>query len=315
MGFLDWLARLLKLPARRQLVGNSSSDPRLTQSPEALCEAIDKAEARAADLARAYAAQLNDRQSFQARLMREQERAIDMARGKVTRELLDISDEIDRALGAAQGDESPLAQGIRLIHADLQKRLQSLGTKRLQLVGTRFDPNLAEAVEVVPVGQAGEDELVIEEVRPGFTIGEQVIRPARVKVGRYCAPIQPEAPADESAAAENPARAEAAPQADNTQAADASTGPVDVQTIGSAAVEAIAASAPEAALGESSAATPDMSANDAVSPVAVGGDGETNAEKAEAQAESAEVAGSASGAERSENAEVSAVAGIASPTA
>ena len=315
MGFLDWLARLLKLPARRQLVGNSSSDPRLTQSPEALCEAIDKAEARAADLARAYAAQLNDRQSFQARLMREQERAIDMARGKVTRELLDISDEIDRALGAAQGDESPLAQGIRLIHADLQKRLQSLGTKRLQLVGTRFDPNLAEAVEVVPVGQAGEDELVIEEVRPGFTIGEQVIRPARVKVGRYCAPIQPEAPADESAAAENPARAEAAPQADNTQAADASTGPVDVQTVGSAAVEAIAASAPEAALGEISAATPDMSANDAVSPVAAGGDGETNAEKAEAQAESAEVAGSASGAERSENAEVSAVAGIASPTA
>ncbi len=315
MGFLDWLARLLKLPARRQLVGNSSSDPRLTQSPEALCEAIDKAEARAADLARAYAAQLNDRQSFQARLMREQERAIDMARGKVTRELLDISDEIDRALGAAQGDESPLAQGIRLIHADLQKRLQSLGTKRLQLVGTRFDPNLAEAVEVVPVGQAGEDELVIEEVRPGFTIGEQVIRPARVKVGRYCAPIQPEAPADESASAKNPARAEAAPQADNTQAADASTGPVDVQTVGSAAVEAIAASAPEAALGESSAAAPDMRANDAVSPVAVGGDGETNAEKAEAQAESAEVAGSASGAERSENAEVSAVAGIASPTA
>ena len=168
MGFLDWLARLLKLPARRQLVGNSSSDPRLTQSPEALCEAIDKAEARAADLARAYAAQLNDRQSFQARLMREQERAIDMARGKVTRELLDISDEIDRALGAAQGDESPLAQGIRLIHADLQKRLQSLGTKRLQLVGTRFDPNLAEAVEVVPVAQVGEDEMVLEEVRPGF---------------------------------------------------------------------------------------------------------------------------------------------------
>ena len=297
MGFLDWLARLLKLPARRQLVGNSSSDPRLTQSPEALCEAIDKAEARAADLARAYAAQLNDRQSFQARLMREQERAIDMARGKVTRELLDISDEIDRALGAAQGDESPLAQGIRLIHADLQKRLQSLGTKRLQLVGTRFDPNLAEAVEVVPVGQAGEDELVIEEVRPGFTIGEQVIRPARVKVGRYCAPIQPEAPADESASAKNPARAEAAPQADNTQAADASTGPVDVQTIGSAAVEAIAASAPEAALGESSAATPDMSANDAVSPVAAVEDAGTSAETMGGQSEGASGVASAAVAE------------------
>ena len=297
MGFLDWLARLLKLPARRQLVGNSSSDPRLTQSPEALCEAIDKAEARAADLARAYAAQLNDRQSFQARLMREQERAIDMARGKVTRELLDISDEIDRALGAAQGDESPLAQGIRLIHADLQKRLQSLGTKRLQLVGTRFDPNLAEAGEVVPVGQAGEDELVIEEVRPGFTIGEQVIRPARVKVGRYCAPIQPEAPADESASAKNPARAEAAPQADNTQAADASTGPVDVQTIGSAAVEAIAASAPEAALGESSAATPDMSAKDAVSPVAAVEDAGTSAETMGGQSEGASGVASAAVAE------------------
>ncbi|MBR2978376.1 MAG: nucleotide exchange factor GrpE [Myxococcaceae bacterium] len=295
MGFLDWLARLLKLPARRQLVGNSSSDPRLTQSPEALCEAIDKAEARAADLARAYAAQLNDRQSFQARLMREQERAIDMARGKVTRELLDISDEIDRALGAAQGDESPLAQGIRLIHADLQKRLQSLGTKRLQLVGTRFDPNLAEAVEVVPVAQVGEDEMVLEEVRPGFTLGDQVVRPARVRVGRYCAPIEPEAPADKSAPEENPA--EAAPRAENDSAADASAEPVDAQSVESAAIEAGAESAPEAAIGENSAASPEMSAKDALSPVAAVEDAGTSAETTGGQAEGASGVASAAVAE------------------
>lgn len=222
MGFLDWLARMLRLPARRQLVGKSPNDPRMQKSPEELCEAIDRAEARADDLARAYAAQLNDRKSFQARLAREQQRAIDMARCRVTRELIDVSDEIERALSAAQGDQGPLAQGVRLIHADLQKRLQAIGTKRLQMVGTRFDPNLAEAVEVLPVDQPEEDEMVLEETRPGFMLGDQVVRPARVKVGRYCAPAkvasEPPASGEGSASREEAVHPEVRPAADGGDA-------------------------------------------------------------------------------------------------
>ncbi len=225
MGFLDWLTRMLRLPARRQLVGKSPNDPRTQKSPEELCEAIDRAEARADELARAYAAQLNDRKSFQARLQREQQRAIDEARGKVTRELIDVADEIERALGAAQGDEGPLAKGVRLIHADLQRRLKAIGAKRLQLVGTRFDPNLAEAIEVLPAERPEDDEMVLAELRPAFTLGDQVVRPARVKVGRYCAPSQvasdpaaqgkgaapredARAPADQARAGEMPERGE-----------------------------------------------------------------------------------------------------------
>jgi molecular chaperone GrpE len=166
------------------------NDPRLQQSPEELCEALDREKARSAELARAYAGQLNDRKAFQARLQREQERAIGMAQGKVACDLLDISDEIERALGVAQGDESALAQGVRMIHSEVQKRLHALGVKRLTLTGTRFDPNLAEALEVLPVERPEEDELVIDELRPGFALGDQVIRTARVTVGRYVAPVQ-----------------------------------------------------------------------------------------------------------------------------
>lgn len=171
-------------------MGKSQNDLRLQQSPEVLCEAIDRAEGRADELARAYAALLNDRKSFQTRLQKEQERAILTAQGKVARDLIDLSDELERALSAAQGDESPLAQGIRLIHTELRRRLQSIGMKRMEVIGTRFDPNIAEAIDVLPVDRPEDDEMVVEELRPGFMLGDQVVRAARVTVGRYVAPAQ-----------------------------------------------------------------------------------------------------------------------------
>jgi hypothetical protein len=49
----------------------------------------------------------------------------------------------------------------------------------------RFDPRLAEAVDLVPVSDASQDDLVVQEVRAGYRIGERVLRPARVRVGRF----------------------------------------------------------------------------------------------------------------------------------
>jgi molecular chaperone GrpE len=91
---------------------------------------------------------------------------------------------LERALGAAGDATGPLVDGVRLTLASLSKKVAELGAERIPVVGQPFDPRLAEAVDLVAVGDPSQDDVVVQEVRAGYRIGERVLRPARVRVGR-----------------------------------------------------------------------------------------------------------------------------------
>ena len=152
------------------------------QAVRADLEARDK---RLDEIARAYSSLLNDQKEFRARVEREKARVLEAERGKIVLHLLQVSDEIERALGAASDDKGPLADGVRLIHEGLRKTLSGLGLERLSLVGETYDPNLAEAVAVVPTDDAAADGKVLAELVPGYRLGERILRPARVRVSRH----------------------------------------------------------------------------------------------------------------------------------
>ncbi len=75
-------------------------------------------------------------------------------------------------------------EGLQLSLGALQKRIAELGAERLLVEGLPFDPQLAEAVDMVPVTDAAQDGSVVQEVRAGYRIEDRVLRPARVRVGR-----------------------------------------------------------------------------------------------------------------------------------
>jgi len=137
------------------------------------------------EIARAYSAHVNEQKEYRVRIEREKERFLETERGKIALHLMQVSDEIERALASAKGDEGPLSKGVQLIHEGLAKTLATLGLARLSLVGTPFDPNLAEAVDVVPVADSEIDGEVLSEISAGYKLGERVVRPARVRVARY----------------------------------------------------------------------------------------------------------------------------------
>src|SRR5262245_47003697 len=111
---------------------------------------LENARKRIDELARAYQALERDREDFKKRLQRERERVLDVERGEVALALLEAIDDLDLAL--AKADDTPLAKGVRQIREGLLKKAQGLGIHRMDVVGHRFDPNLAEAsdVEVTP---------------------------------------------------------------------------------------------------------------------------------------------------------------------
>jgi len=100
--------------------------------------------------------------------------------------LLPVLDNLERATNAAAGGSSSevIAEGIRQTAASFENALAAAGLEPIDAVGQMFDPELHEAVETVEVGPDDEGKVITQHTR-GYKIGDRLLRPARVKVGRY----------------------------------------------------------------------------------------------------------------------------------
>lgn len=147
--------------------------------------------ARIDELSRAYAALLEDNKAFRQRIEREKARVVEAERASVAQALLEAADDLERALAAVSGASerggealAGLVDGVRLSLGALHKRIADIGAVRITVAGQPFDPRVAEAVDTMPVSRAEQDGIVLQEVRPGYRIGDRILRPARVRVGR-----------------------------------------------------------------------------------------------------------------------------------
>ncbi len=147
--------------------------------------------ARIDELTRAYAALVEDNKAYRGRLEREKARVVEAERASVAQALLESADDLERALAAVAGAGAAhgralesLAEGVRLSLSALQRRIAEIGAERYTVVGEPFDPHRAEAIDAVAVADAAQDGVILQEIRPGYRIGERILRPARVRVGR-----------------------------------------------------------------------------------------------------------------------------------
>ncbi|HET9298983.1 MAG TPA: nucleotide exchange factor GrpE, partial [Candidatus Polarisedimenticolaceae bacterium] len=81
-------------------------------------------------------------------------------------------------------DAEPLARGVSLSVQRFLQILERHGVVRIAPDGEPFDPAVAEAVRVDPVTDPELDGVVTETMRPGYRLGDQLVRPAAVAVGR-----------------------------------------------------------------------------------------------------------------------------------
>lgn len=160
--------------------GDAGAPPPADEAQRAQASRID-------ELSRAYAALLEDNKAFRARLERERDRVVEAERTRLAQALLEAADELEMALAAVPDDGGPLRRGVKLVLAGLLRRIGGLGATRLEVEGRPFDPAVAEAVDVVPVAEAARDGTVVAEVRAGWRIGDRLLRPARVRVGKLAA--------------------------------------------------------------------------------------------------------------------------------
>lgn len=104
-----------------------------------------------------------------------------MVKADVVKDLLPVIDNFERALAHIPKDleKSDYVKGVSGIVKQFTKTLEDIGVKRIKTTGEVFDPNLHEAVSVEGEGIK---EVVSEELQAGYTLGDEVIRHAMVKV-------------------------------------------------------------------------------------------------------------------------------------
>ncbi len=122
-----------------------------------------------------------------SRLEADYERRIALEKQKMFLPLLDVLDNLERALGSVSesAPEGGLRQGVEMTVGLFRSKLQSLGVEAIEVREKPFDPNLSTAVGVIPVPDPDQDGVVKEEVLCGYRLGDQVLRPAQVLVGKH----------------------------------------------------------------------------------------------------------------------------------
>jgi molecular chaperone GrpE len=123
------------------------------------------------------------------RLRREIAKDIERGRREILADLLDVVDNLDRALDAAKRSAAAdrvetLLQGVDMVRRQFLAKLEGFGVKRIESDGQPFDPVLHEAVSAVPAATPDQDGTVIGVIRHGYWIGDEVLRPASVAVAK-----------------------------------------------------------------------------------------------------------------------------------
>jgi len=127
-----------------------------------------------------------DFENYRKRAEVDKEQARQVGKSAAILKLLPVIDNIERALGHLPEElqANTWAQGVTGLVKGLDKSLESLDLQRIVATpGTEFNPELHEAIQFEEDAE-GEKEVIVEELQPGYKLGNSVLRHSMVKVGR-----------------------------------------------------------------------------------------------------------------------------------
>jgi len=140
---------------------------------------------------------LAEAENTRKRAEREKEETRQFAIARFARDLLSVSDNLNRALAACPAEArvganealKAVIDGIEATERELQSVLSQHGVKAIEAEGAKFDPNLHQAIAEVPA-EGKPKGTIVTVVQSGYMIGERLLRAAMVTVAKGDAPPQ-----------------------------------------------------------------------------------------------------------------------------
>lgn len=123
-------------------------------------------------------------ENWKKRARKEKDDAVTTAREAVLRDILEIADNLERAIGAGGSgavDPGAVIKGVNLVLRVFQQKLERYDVKPFAAAGQPFDPRQHEAVSRVESADVPAGA-VAAELQKGYRVGERLLRPAMVSV-------------------------------------------------------------------------------------------------------------------------------------
>ena len=177
------------LPPPEEAAGGLAEllEPAEAPPPDPTAQRARLAEDRLTEVLAAYRQLKTDNETFRERTSRNLERRFEGRHERLLLKFIDIMDNLDRALEAAQVNfaSPPLVEGLILVRTQLLQTLKEEGLERIPVLGLTFDPHVSEAVATEPVSEAEHHNVVVKELQRGWRLKDRIARPSRVVLGEY----------------------------------------------------------------------------------------------------------------------------------
>ena len=172
---------------KKKISKDAGENPDIKSTPENTAEAKPEAEVKDVkdtkidELTNALARSMADLQNFKRRTEEDQFKFIKFANAELLKTLMPVIDNFDRSAAHLPENlkDNDWSKGVMRIHDDFLKTLEKIGVKKIKAVGEKLNPKFHEALLAGP----GEKDIVTEEFEPGYTFNDEILKPAKVKVG------------------------------------------------------------------------------------------------------------------------------------
>ena len=157
---------------------DAKADVKLSPMEE-LQEQLKKKDAELAEQKNEFLREKADLENFRKRLVKDKADAVQFANERLLKELVQIDDNMDRALNAPNTTLETLREGVEMIQKQFSAFLKSQKVEKIDAMGKPFDPSLHEVMTQME-SEEHDENTVIQEYSKGFTLNGRILRSAKV---------------------------------------------------------------------------------------------------------------------------------------
>ena len=163
---------------------------------EELQQQLEKKDQELAEQKSDFLREKADLENFRKRLVKDKDDAVQFANQRLLKELIQVNDNLDRALDASNTSLETFKEGVEMIQKQFATFLKNQKVEAIEALGKPFDPNLHEVM--TQQESADHDEnTVIQEYSKGYTLNGRILQSAKVVIAKK--PAKKKKKAEESA--------------------------------------------------------------------------------------------------------------------
>jgi molecular chaperone GrpE len=157
---------------------------------ERLRAQLEEAAARLRTVSKAYTDLQQEMDAFRKRQQILAESKAEKKAAQVVERFFEPLQNLRRALDQEGATADDLRNGVSMVVQQFNKRMEELGLTEVPGMGALFDPNVHDALAVMPVTDPAQDGRVVAVHTNGWAVGDRVIQPAQVVIGKFQEPAE-----------------------------------------------------------------------------------------------------------------------------